>query len=848
MDLLQGRLPPLRVAGIYVGSAHRIKDDSGEAFCIRLYRGTDSSSSSRGGRVVGDSSSSSFSSSSSHKPNKFGFVHAFTDEPTAFAGTFKVEHVMKALHVRRVFLWPRFEARVQNSLQPVEDHAIDLDEDDEGAKEDRDRMDTSLPRMPEVVEISIPVTRSMEIIQGALESAMDACLKELGHHKFLGLDFDLTVSNNLFKDFGRSIQKQLDKRWHLVSRKTKQITRDLSTLRRLAFCVLRYDGPTFLQYLEMLRVTEGVNSVWLFLDAAHIIFDEAKKRVYKLVIGSEKKPGNNGKDQVSRPKQKIVPVLEQPAKWAHLKQILEEVQQDRTKMLQSNQKEDKDKDEEDDRSQEQMYNILILTQEKLLCTQLQHLLVMGGDAIMKDAFNQYLQWRSISSKESTKKSNQRKSENNLRMTGAAGSSMRHEDQALQAVAPPSSKRKRARTKVEDEDGMDVGTPWLVEGVHFYALEGKELELELYRIKPAFVILYDQSPSAIRQLEVYSASTLLKMKDSGDDEEQQCQRLLRIYMLFYADSLEQQKFCAAVDRERRVFKSLIEQKATMFVPIAEDGTAVVEKHNPSDPTLSAAPLIPFGAGSSANNAITRQAGGLVSQAARRVGTIIVDMREFSSNLPGVLHSHGFKIIPCTLEVGDYILSPEVCVERKAIPDLIASFGSGRLFHQALAMSKHYKYPVLLIEFSGDKAFALQGAEDWSSNNDISQRALGSKLTLLSIHVPKLRIIWSRSPQATAEIFTQLKSNQEEPKLDVAQGIGLPEDPHMRTSATCNQPAIDLLRKLPGVVNWRGLANRSLSLSRLASMSEKELEEAMHSSKGAKALYKMLNAPCVGVPNM
>ena len=72
--------------------------------------------------------------------------------------------------------------------------------------------------------------------------------------------------------------------------------------------------------------------------------------------------------------------------------------------------------------------------------------------------------------------------------------------------------------------------------------------------------------------------------------------------------------------------------------------------------------------------------------------------------------------------------------------------------------------------------------------------------------------------------------------------------MRTSATCNQPAIDLLRKLPGVVNWRGLANRSLSLSRLASMSEKELEEAMHSSKGAKALYKMLNAPCVGVPNM
>jgi hypothetical protein len=30
----------------------------------------------------------------------------------------------------------------------------------------------------------------------------------------------------------------------------------------------------------------------------------------------------------------------------------------------------------------------------------------------------------------------------------------------------------------------------------------------------------------------------------------------------------------------------------------------------------------------------------------------------------------------LKVGDYILSPEICVERKAVPDLIASLASGR----------------------------------------------------------------------------------------------------------------------------------------------------------------------------
>ena len=48
----------------------------------------------------------------------------------------------------------------------------------------------------------------------------------------------------------------------------------------------------------------------------------------------------------------------------------------------------------------------------------------------------------------------------------------------------------------------------MEGVHFYALEGRELELELHRLRPAFVVLYDQSPAAIRELEVYSASALL----------------------------------------------------------------------------------------------------------------------------------------------------------------------------------------------------------------------------------------------------------------------------------------------------------------------------------------------------
>lgn len=74
-------------------------------------------------------------------------------------------------------------------------------------------------------------------------------------------------------------------------------------------------------------------------------------------------------------------------------------------------------------------------------------------------------------------------------------------------------------------------------------------------------------------------------------------------------------------------------------------------------------------------------------------VIVDMREFRSSLPSVIHKRGIDIIPLTLEVkrdflnaylndfikkvGDYILTPDICVERKSISDLIGSLNSGRL---------------------------------------------------------------------------------------------------------------------------------------------------------------------------
>ena len=73
------------------------------------------------------------------------------------------------------------------------------------------------------------------------------------------------------------------------------------------------------------------------------------------------------------------------------------------------------------------------------------------------------------------------------------------------------------------------------------------------------------------------------------------------------------------------------------------------------------------------------------------------------LLGVIFSHLSSFV--YLQVGDYILSPDICVERKSVSDLIGSLNNGRLYNQATSMCRYYKRPVLLIEFDTAKPFSL-----------------------------------------------------------------------------------------------------------------------------------------------
>ena len=48
---------------------------------------------------------------------------------------------------------------------------------------------------------------------------------------------------------------------------------------------------------------------------------------------------------------------------------------------------------------------------------------------------------------------------------------------------------------------------------------------------------------------------------------------------------------------------------------------------------------------------------------------------------------------------------------------------------------------------------------------------SRLQLLTLHFPKLRILWSPGPHATAELVEELKKGREQPEANRAATIGV-----------------------------------------------------------------------------
>eukprot|EP01126_Amoeba_proteus_P018775 TRINITY_DN19547_c0_g1_i1.p1 TRINITY_DN19547_c0_g1~~TRINITY_DN19547_c0_g1_i1.p1 ORF type:complete len:290 (-),score=57.90 TRINITY_DN19547_c0_g1_i1:60-929(-) len=214
-------------------------------------------------------------------------------------------------------------------------------------------------------------------------------------------------------------------------------------------------------------------------------------------------------------------------------------------------------------------------------------------------------------------------------------------------------------------------------------------------------------------------------------------------------------------------------------------------------------------------------------------ILVDIREFRSKLPSLLHSSGMEIIPITLTIGDYLLSPHICVERKSLSDLFQSFASGRLYTQIENMTRSYQVSILLIEFDENQPFCLQE----NIPQTIQPYHISSKLVLLTRSFPTLRIIWSHSPRETTIIFKDLKEGQPEP-LDNEEAEQAAESEREMDSIF---DPVDVLKKLPGITesNCNKVMESVENLSELSQMGVLDLQKLLGKQNGQK-LWQFFNS--------
>lgn len=78
------------------------------------------------------------------------------------------------------------------------------------------------------------------------------------------------------------------------------------------------------------------------------------------------------------------------------------------------------------------------------------------------------------------------------------------------------------------------------------------------------------------------------------------------------------------------------------------------------------------------------------------TIIADTREIASGIPRALSQKGIEVRVQRLEVGDYLLSSRIAVERKTEAHFIQSIFDKRLFEQVSALRANFASPIMILE--------------------------------------------------------------------------------------------------------------------------------------------------------
>jgi len=206
-------------------------------------------------------------------------------------------------------------------------------------------------------------------------------------------------------------------------------------------------------------------------------------------------------------------------------------------------------------------------------------------------------------------------------------------------------------------------------------------------------------------------------------------------------------------------------------------------------------------------------------------IIVDHRESRSPVMRFLTQKDVIVEPQQLDVGDYIISSRIGIERKTVDDFLGSLIEGKLFVQMKNLRATYSRPLLLIE-----------GEGLLTKRNMSHNAIFGSIAAIIVDFG-IPIVTTQTPQETAD-FLAVMAQREQKEGDRAVAIRGEKIGH-----TLSEQQQFLVEGLPNVsaVLAQRLLQHFGSIRALANATEEDLCKIPGIGKLIAAdILKILNA--------
>ncbi len=182
-------------------------------------------------------------------------------------------------------------------------------------------------------------------------------------------------------------------------------------------------------------------------------------------------------------------------------------------------------------------------------------------------------------------------------------------------------------------------------------------------------------------------------------------------------------------------------------------------------------------------------------------IYADIRERNTEIYKILNEKA-DVIVRQLEVGDYILSENVCVERKTAADFLESIVDKRLLEQAQNLVRNFVTPIIIME----------GELNLSSRN-IHPNAVRGMIATIATDF-KISIIPTKDENDTAEMLFMIAKKEQEEKRNPVALIGekraytLAERQHLIAESLPNVSAVIAERLLERFKTIKKIANAGI----------------------------------------